>query len=80
MLTIHVLICVPFPGEKRPFPADDLSGEKCGECWVFLQDKVILQLQFAIILLCLSFIGKSFIQTLKILTDIVNYSKNIYKL
>lgn len=46
MLTIHVLICVPFPGEKRPFPADDLSSKKCGECWVFLQDKVVSQLQF----------------------------------
>lgn len=60
MLTIHVLICVPFPGEKRSFPADDLSGKKCGECWVFLQDKVVLQLQFAISLLYLSFIGNFF--------------------
>lgn len=74
MLTIHVLICVPFPGEKRPFPANDLSSKKCGECWVFLQDKVVLQLQFAF---CLSFIGKYVIQTLEILTDIENYSKNI---
>lgn len=50
MLTIHILICVPFPGEEWPFPADDFSSKKCGECWIFLQYKVKkkrhLQLQF----------------------------------
>lgn len=71
MLTIHVLICIPFPGEKRPFPADDLASKKCGECWVFLKDKVVKVLTITISLLCLSFIGKSFIQSLEILTDIV---------
>lgn len=45
MLSIHILICVPFPGEKWPFPADDFSSKKCGECWVFLKDKEVRYFQ-----------------------------------
>lgn len=30
VLSIYILICIPFPGEKRPLPADDLSGEERG--------------------------------------------------
>ena len=36
MLTIHIFICIPFPGEKRPFPADDFSGKERGQSRVFL--------------------------------------------
>lgn len=39
VLTVYILICIPFPGEKRPLPADDLSGKEGGESRVFLQKK-----------------------------------------
>lgn len=38
VLTIHILVCIPFPGEKRPLPADDLSGEERGQSRVFLRE------------------------------------------
>lgn len=37
VLAIHVLIRVPFSGEKWPLPADDLSREERGQGRVFLR-------------------------------------------
>lgn len=45
MLSIHIFVCVPFPGEKWSFSADDFSSKKRGERWVFLKDKVAPYLQ-----------------------------------
>lgn len=39
VLTIHILVCVPLPREKRPLPTDDLSSEERGEGWVLLRDR-----------------------------------------
>lgn len=49
MLSIHILICIPFPGEKWPFSANNFSSKKCGECWVFLKDVVVGYLQSKVV-------------------------------
>lgn len=36
VLSVHIFISIPLPGEEGALQADDLSGKECGEGWVFL--------------------------------------------
>lgn len=49
VLSIHILICIPFPGEKWPLPADDLSSKERGQGWVFLQERRNRDILFALV-------------------------------